>query len=90
MNIGEIKEFEINHMPSCWTECNGRELNISDYPELFDAIGNTYGSGSSDTFVLPDLRSFKSDGTEYQSMELMENGQQYKKSYILYTLHATK
>jgi len=28
MDIGEIKNFELNHMPSCWIECNGQELNI--------------------------------------------------------------
>ncbi len=88
MTIGEIKNFELNHMPSCWIECNGQELNISEYTELFNAIGNTYGSGSLDTFILPDLRIFKTKTKEYQINEIMTNGDPYRKAHILYTLHA--
>lgn len=35
--------------------CNGKELLRSDYPDLFAAIGTTYG-GSGDKFNLPDFR----------------------------------
>lgn len=53
-----------------WIECDGRSLNASDYPDLFDSIGNTYGgtasrtlSGNSytysGTFKLPNYRNRK-------------------------------
>ena len=34
--------------------CDGRLVNSAEYPELYDAIGNTYG-GSDDSFRLPNL-----------------------------------
>ena len=112
MTIGEIKKFELNHMPSCWIECNGQELSISEYPELFNAIGFIYGSGSLttsesgsltmddsgsliisesgslNTFVLPDLRVFKTETDEFQINEITPDGEPYRKAHILYTLHA--
>lgn len=54
-------------------ECDGRTLNVVDYPDLFDVIGNIYGgTGSksdespyvySGTFKLPDYRNRKLYGT---------------------------
>jgi microcystin-dependent protein len=35
--------------------CDGSQHNIADYPDLFDAIGYTYG-GSGAVFNVPDLR----------------------------------
>jgi len=45
-----------------WLPCDGRALNKSDYPALFEVIGNTYGETST-TFYLPDYRSRKLMGT---------------------------
>lgn len=42
-----------------WMLCDGSAVNASEYPELYAALGNLYGtsgSGSSMTFNLPDLR----------------------------------
>lgn len=54
-------------------ECDGRTLNASDYPDLFDVIGNIYGGTGtksdespyvySGTFKLPDYRNRKLYGT---------------------------
>ncbi|WP_257448261.1 phage tail protein [Archangium lipolyticum] len=42
-----------------WLVCDGRELKVSEYPELFAAIGYLYSKTSSgDTFLLPDLRGY--------------------------------
>lgn len=41
--------------PSGWLECNGATLQISQYPELYAAIGTTYGGDGVATFALPDL-----------------------------------
>jgi microcystin-dependent protein len=46
--------------------CNGSSLSASEYPDLFAAIGYTWG-GSGDDFNLPDLRrrtTVGSGGTE--------------------------
>ena len=54
-------------------ECDGRTLNVSDYPDLFNVIGNTYGGVGnksdespyvySGDFNLPDYRNRKLYGT---------------------------
>lgn len=41
--------------PNGWLECNGAALQISQYPELYAAIGTTYGGDGVTTFSLPDL-----------------------------------
>lgn len=42
--------------PNGWFPCDGRELNRVAYPELFEAIGTTWGEGNgSTTFNIPDL-----------------------------------
>ena len=42
--------------PNGWFPCDGRELNRVAYPELFAAIGTTWGEGNgSTTFNIPDL-----------------------------------
>ena len=42
--------------PSGYLICDGSAVSRSDYPDLFDAVGTTYGSGDgSTTFNLPNL-----------------------------------
>lgn len=38
-----------------WLVCDGSPVAITDYPDLYTAIGNTYGQPSDDVFNLPDL-----------------------------------
>ena len=43
-------------VPSGYLPCNGAAVGRATYPELFAAIGTTYGSGDgSTTFNLPNL-----------------------------------
>lgn len=39
-----------------WLKCDGRSLDRSLYPELFNIIGTSFGSVDSETFNLPDCR----------------------------------
>lgn len=40
-----------------WLYCNGNTVLRTDYPDLFQAIGSSYGAGDGKTtFALPDLR----------------------------------
>lgn len=55
-NAGDIKITASNIIPSGWILCDGRELSKEKYPELFIAIGTSFGAGESEnTFKLPDL-----------------------------------
>jgi microcystin-dependent protein len=39
-----------------WIMCDGRSISTTDYPELWDAIQNSYGSSGTGYFNVPDLR----------------------------------
>ena len=55
--IGAIQPFGGATTPDNWLLCDGSAVSRTDYSELFDVIGTTYGSGDgSTTFNLPDLK----------------------------------
>ncbi|MBI9050198.1 MAG: phage tail protein [Anaerolineaceae bacterium] len=54
--IGEIRDFGFNFAPRFWLPCDGRLLQISEYPELFQLLRTTYGGDGVTTFGIPDLR----------------------------------
>ena len=54
--IGEINVFAGNFAPDGWLMCQGQTLAIASYPDLFAAIGTTYGGDGVTTFMLPDLQ----------------------------------
>ena len=55
--VGTIQAYGGTTLPAGWLLCNGAELLISAYPELYDVIGDAFGTASdTDHFVLPDLR----------------------------------
>lgn len=54
--IGSISAYGGENIPTNWLKCNGQALLRADYPELFNVIGITYGSGDgSTTFNLPNI-----------------------------------
>jgi microcystin-dependent protein len=55
--IGEIRLWTVAYAPDSWLFCDGRSLNIGDYPLLFQLIGTTYGGDGTSTFNIPDLQS---------------------------------
>jgi len=56
---GAILAFGGTTAPSGFLLCDGGSYNISDYPNLYSAIGIVWGSGAlpGTTFQVPDLRS---------------------------------
>lgn len=60
--VGEIREFGLLSPPNGWLECNGQSVAITDYPELFAAIGENFGFSVGGNFVLPDSRFRSSVG----------------------------
>ena len=57
-----------NKIPGGWLLCDGRTVSRSDYPDLFNAIGISWGKGDgSKTFNLPDLRGMFLRGVSGES-----------------------
>lgn len=54
--VGTIQTFAFNKVPQGWMPCDGRFLYASEYSQLYDAIGNTFGHIGNDMFKIPDLR----------------------------------
>lgn len=55
--VGQISAFARNSAPAGWFKANGAAVSRTAFPELFAAIGTTFGAGDgSTTFNLPDLR----------------------------------
>ena len=55
--IGAIMPFGSDTIPENWLLCNGQAVSRTDYQELFNTIGITYGSGDGfTTFNLPNLQ----------------------------------
>ena len=55
---GAIMLFGTTVPPSGWLECDGSQVLISSYQNLFLAIGCTFGCVPAPYFVLPDLRGY--------------------------------
>lgn len=54
---GMVMYFANTTVPQGWFQCVGTAVSRTNYPELFAAIGTTYGAGDgSTTFNLPDFR----------------------------------
>jgi microcystin-dependent protein len=61
MPVGAIVEWPGGTVPEGFLECNGQSLATADYPDLFSALGYTWG-GSGGSFSLPDFRGRSSVG----------------------------
>jgi microcystin-dependent protein len=59
--LGAIIQWPINGtLPDGYLECDGRAVSRTMFPDLFDAIGTTYGAGDgSTTFNLPNYSDGK-------------------------------
>lgn len=53
---GEMQMVAFDYAPSGWALCDGKELKISDYPDLYKLLGNKYGGNGTTTFALPNLK----------------------------------
>jgi len=54
--IGSIIPFGGTEAPTNWLICDGSMLNREAYPELFNAIGTSFGTDGPGNFYIPDLR----------------------------------
>ena len=60
---GIVQFFAGSSAPTGWLVCDGSAVSRTDYDELFEVIGTTYGAGDgSTTFNLPNLIDRFSEG----------------------------
>lgn len=57
MASARIVAYAGSSAPSGWLACQGQSLLRADEPELFSALGTTYGAADGSHFNLPDLRA---------------------------------
>ena len=56
MNVGSILPYTGSTVPDGFLECDGSAISRSEYSDLFEVIGTTFGAGDgSTTFNLPNL-----------------------------------
>ena len=55
-HVGDYKWSARSEDSRGWVLCDGRSLSRTEYPELFETIGTTFGAIDSNTFKLPDAR----------------------------------
>lgn len=62
--IGAVIEYPVSdNEPNNWLLCDGREVSRSEYDELFEVLGTTWGEGDgSTTFNLPDRQGLVAIG----------------------------
>jgi microcystin-dependent protein len=61
---GTVLDFAGATAPDGWLMCFGQSLLRTDYPNLFAAIGTTYGAADGTHFTLPDCRGRSSIGKD--------------------------
>ena len=55
--IGSIVPYTSSTIPDNWFVCEGQAISRTEYSELFEVLGTTYGAGDgSTTFNLPNLK----------------------------------
>ncbi len=54
--IGDYKYSARSNDHLGWLKCNGRSVNIDDFPSLYEVIGTAFGSEDEGVFSLPDFR----------------------------------
>ncbi len=55
---GSSGDHVSNVQAAGWMVCDGSTLDVSQYPELFSALGFQYGGDGSSTFKIPDYRGY--------------------------------
>lgn len=75
--VGEIKMWAGNTIPDGWLLCDGAEVSKTTYPNLYEAIGDLWGTpASSSNFMLPNLNGkvpvgYNSTDTDFDAVGKM-------------------
>lgn len=68
--VGELREFPLATPRPNFLLCDGSEVAISAFPELYSYLGNSQGTASSGNFLLPDYQGTKEQAPSYPVQEV--------------------
>ena len=74
--VGTVKEWAgiTAKIPNNYMLCDGRDLLVSDYPELFSAIGFSFGGNNDTVFKLPNCKGRVSVGYDSEKEDYQHIG----------------
>ncbi|MDR2192413.1 MAG: phage tail protein [Endomicrobium sp.] len=72
--VGTVIAFAGNGAPSGYLPCDGKEVNQSEYPDLFAVIGSLYGSAGGGKFRLPNFQGMFLRGAGSQTINVSNKG----------------
>ncbi|MBT31696.1 MAG: hypothetical protein CMO01_18725 [Thalassobius sp.] len=55
--IGEVKMFAGDFVPNGWLICDGRQLSIKEFPDLFETISYKFGGQEGENYHIPYIES---------------------------------
>jgi microcystin-dependent protein len=55
-SVGEIRMMSFSYPPTDWIPCDGQDLDVRQYNDLFRVIGTAYGGDGVKVFKAPDMR----------------------------------
>ena len=93
--IGTILEYptsDSTKIPNGYLVCDGSEVSRTEYPELFDIIGTSYGGGNgTTTFNLPNLKGrvavgYNSSDTDFNSIGKTGGSKELQQHYHTYVI----
>lgn len=65
--LGEIRMFTFAYAPLYWAQCDGAVMQVNQNQALYSLLNIQFGSSSSTTFNLPDLRGRTPMHRDYRS-----------------------
>jgi len=69
--VGTVQMYGGTTAPANWLFCHGQTVSRSEYADLFDIIGETFGAGDgSTTFLLPDFRNITPYGANSSTRDI--------------------
>lgn len=72
---GTICDFGGDVVPPTWAECDGQYYEQDEHPELYAAIGTTWGSTTSTNFRVPPLNGRATVGVDSSDPDISSVGQ---------------
>lgn len=89
--VGSLMAYAGSAIPSDWLVCDGSAVARLAYPDLFNAVGTTWGAGNgTTTFNLPDLRNRMLYGAGTRALGKLSTAAEGEEAHLLLTSEAAQ